>query len=126
MPIARNSIAIKTIAIVFVAFYAVSAVRSLVPGMCATLASLDTESSSDVCCETLGSTHSPTNVSQPKVDFGTCALCNLTESTAKPVSLDTHQKMYASFADDTFHYSFVNDHDAHWDSISHRGPPVTV
>lgn len=128
MRIARNSIAMKTIAVLFIAFYAVSAARSLVPGLCATLASLDATASvtspPDSCCETAPYETIPARLTNVGKEFSTCALCNLTESTANPIASDNHPKMYASFQDDSFQYDFINDHDAHWESISHRGPPV--
>jgi hypothetical protein len=128
MLIARNSIALKTIAVVFVAFYAVSAVRSLVPGLCATLASLDIASAvistPDECCDSLPSKENTVRVTNAEKELSTCALCNLTETTANPVAVVTHPKMYASFLDESFDYTFINDHYSHWESISHRGPPV--
>lgn len=120
----RTEIHKRNLAWVFVAFYALAAVRSLVPGLCATLAPLEIQAATEACCSV--APPSGDEIAETPVHFGSCALCNLTESTSQTATEVSAPAISTPVAQVASHYESPQGNQSLWTPLSHRGPPAAA
>ena len=128
LSIDRNGIALRGCAVFFAAFCVVASARALIPGLCATLADLDRESTaicvspSHACCEPAPEgPGAAVSISAPESH---CAFCTLTHAVAHlvsvpefaPAKLDTPRVLAA--------HDFYVPNLTGVEAYGRRGPPV--
>lgn len=118
----------KGVTLALLAFYGIATGRSLLPGLCTTLAALDnTETvsqASDTCCTVAHEESDSDIIGTPSKKYATCALCSLTESLANPV-LYTHEPPAHIIADSIDTLADASPALPHvWTPAALRAPPV--
>ncbi len=79
----RNSHIFRGVALALLAFYGIATGRSLIPGLCASLAAAEGRANAESthsCCNSVPL--SSKTISVAPETYATCALCNLTESVS--------------------------------------------
>lgn len=128
--LSRNSGLFKGVTFLLVAFYAISAGRSLLPGFCTTISALNSGLHSiqyaDGCCVKSGGDQSATSIDTPPASYATCALCNLTESLTSTVSFTYDTPALATAGSVGLLQNAAPELPLVWTPAALRAPPIAA